>query len=275
MSLLNEFKNARAYQVDNAKGVIVFGAAMGVPSSYYETLAQYFNQLGFHCYLVKSREEMGLGASRSVDFGYKELLDDFSKAVIAASNGNNGLPLIVGGHSLGGQIALLYASRNPQLISGVATLASSSPFVGGFSPKSARGIRMVCFLIPALGFMFGYFPGDKIGFAGREALRVMSDWSKLARFNQIDLSNDDFDYETALKQMKIPVAGLVFTGDDLAPKAAVENILCKMPKENYQLLIEEAKEGEKSYNHFNWVKRPQKSLMKLAPWLTAITGLSK
>jgi predicted alpha/beta hydrolase len=258
------------YAKDNltaVKGVIVFGAAMGVPGRYYQALAEYFNEQGWHCYLVSSRAEQGKGARRGVNFGYKELIDDFSVVVKTAAQNHKSLPLIVSGHSLGGQIALLFTSRNPALVSAVATIACGSPYVEGFNAKMARQVQWVCLLAPVLGFLLGYFPGDKLGFAGREAPRLMSDWATLARHNQFAISGDDFNYEAAISALRIPVVGLVFPGDNLAPLLAAENLLAKLGEPRYSLLVHEPSESEKAYSHFNWVKRPQQSLIKLMPWL--------
>ena len=132
-------------------------------------------------------EWRGLGSSdrraaRRVDWGYREILDDdIPAAAQAARDANPARAWCNGGHSLGGQFALIEAARRPQAWRGVLLVGSGHPFWRGFAGWSGHALRVLLHAIPATTALWGYFPGQRLRFAGREAGRLMRDWAGTAR----------------------------------------------------------------------------------------------
>jgi predicted alpha/beta hydrolase len=90
-------------------------------------------------------------------------------------------PIWLGGHSLGGQMALASAAGNPDPVSGVVMIASGSVHLPCYQGKLRWGVRILATLSSLTGPVLGYFPGARVGFGGREAAGLMRDWSHVAR----------------------------------------------------------------------------------------------
>jgi pimeloyl-ACP methyl ester carboxylesterase len=73
---------------------------------------------------------------RAQNFGYNEVLNvDLASIVPRLRAEAAGRPLVLAGHSLGGQFALLYASRYPLEVDGVVLLAREFRVSGGQDPS--------------------------------------------------------------------------------------------------------------------------------------------
>jgi predicted alpha/beta hydrolase len=115
--------------------------------------------------------------------------------------------------------------------------------------------------------MFGYFPGNKIGFAGNEAQYVIRDWAHQSRTGRYELKNSRKNYEELLGKVNKPVLAISIHGDTLAPPSAVEHLCGKLkqsrithwhyiPDKNLKLLV----------NHFTWVKQPEAIVTQISNW---------
>ena len=108
--------------------------ALGVAARHYLPLAQALAAKGVAVYLHEWRGNgsSSLRPSRTQDWGYREVLEQdlpTSQAVLVAADDEAGaLPWIIGGHSLGGQLACVHAGRNPQHFNRLWLAASGSPF---------------------------------------------------------------------------------------------------------------------------------------------------
>ncbi|WP_369521673.1 alpha/beta fold hydrolase, partial [Escherichia coli] len=114
--------------------------ALGVAARHYLPLALALAAKGVAVYLHEWRGNgsSSLRPSRTQDWGYREVLEQdlpSSQAVLAAADDEgDALPWIIGGHSLGGQLACVHAGRNPQHFNRLWLAASGSPFWRGFPP---------------------------------------------------------------------------------------------------------------------------------------------
>ena len=110
---------------------ILWLPALGVTSRHYKTFAKALADEGIAVALHEWRGagSSNLRAARDCDWGYRELLgQDIPASLAAAHNAEPQLRWIVGGHSLGAQLAALYAGLNPGSVEGVAFAASGSPY---------------------------------------------------------------------------------------------------------------------------------------------------
>ena len=245
--------------VNSETPVIIIFPAMGVRASFYEPLA---NALAAQGYIAVTADLRGHGNSnirpnKKVDFGYKDQLDqDYTHTVQVVKTIYPSNPIHLLGHSLGGQLACLYAARHPEQVQGLVLIACCSVYYKGWVGIQRPAIYLSTQFMRGLANLLGYFPGKKVGFGGLEAKSVMRDWSQQARTGKYILANDTFDYEDGLNQLDIPVLAISFASDNFAPKKAVQHLLGKFKNKNRIHHVDLPKDLK--FSHFNWVKKHEK-----------------
>ena len=159
------------------------------------------------------------------------------------------------GHSLGGQIALLYASRYPTNINRITIIATCLPYYKSWKLKDRIRLFIAGQLFHPLSRLIGYFPGDKTGFAGREFRTVMKDWAHGVMKGKYLISGSSFNYEEAMSMYQGSITSISFDKDDLSSPKAVDTLLNKF-RNNVKI----QKVIIKGFNHFNWVKNPKETI---------------
>ncbi|MEU1916090.1 hypothetical protein [Streptomyces massasporeus] len=86
--------------------------------------------------------------------------------------------MVLIGHSLGGQLALLSSATELTGVHAVVLTAAGSVWWRGFG--SVRGLRNLVGsqLFAALTTALGYWPGERLGFGGTQPTAVMRDWAR-------------------------------------------------------------------------------------------------
>ncbi len=258
-----------------AKAIIVCLPAMGVRASYYNDSALALSAYDFHVITIdwRGHGQSSLRAGRTTDFGYEELVNDLKELLECTENWFSVMPVYVVGHSLGGQIASLCAARYPGVIQGLVLIASCSVYYQGWEGRGAWRVWLAAKLFHPLSKVVGYFPGNMIGFGGREARKVMHDWCYNGLYGKYRLAGSPFDYEAALKKMAAPSLAISIPGDELAPVKATENLVGKFaPIPNTaigrsHLTLDNNPNNARPYNHFNWVKQPQEIIQHIVAWI--------
>lgn len=238
--------------------VLLIGPAMGTPARIYAPLAQAFAAQGVNAAVIELR---GIGASnlragRRVDYGYRQLVEQDWVAACAALRARfNDAPLFLFGHSLGGQVAVLYAATQPT-IAGVIIVAAGSVHYKGWTGAKRLGILTFTQFAGLLSGLVGYFPGKRVGFGGTEAKTLMQDWARLGRSGRFALQGGA-DYEAALAKVQIPVLGLSFEHDTFAPHRAQKLLLDKLRSARVTHLPLSAQESGMRLDHYNWIKQSE------------------
>lgn len=255
---------------DPSAPLVFISPAMGVRASYYAPLAQAFAEQGIHACTLDYRGtgNSSVRASRKVDFGYEVLVMDLKEAVGQLRKEFPDNRFILLGHSLGGQIGALAMSRFPDLFDGLALIAACMVYYKGWEGKGTGRIQFAVRFFPFLAKVWGYFPGKKVGFGGREARTVMKDWGLNGTQGIYRPKGSTFDYEEALRQFAAPVLALSLAGDSFAPQKAVANLVAKVDNSpNHQHLhITADQAGLKKLTHFNWVKHPNFFVKQVKAW---------
>jgi len=240
--------------------------AMGVGARHYLPLAQALADRGI---AVALHEWRGIGSSnrragRRCDWGYRELLQqDLPAGVAAARERCPNLPCVLGGHSLGGQLASLYAGLHPQAFAGLALVASGSPYWRRF--RRGAWIGLAYALAPVLAGLVGHLPGRRLGFGGNEARGVIADWSRSGLRGRYAAAGMDEDIEALLARLRLPIRALRLCDDWLGPKASIDWLLGKMPESPREVMaISAADQGGVPADHFAWMKAPQTIAARLA-----------
>ncbi len=266
----------RAWSAEKLGGdspVMLATPAMGLPGSFYEPLAGPFADAGLRLVTMDLR---GHGTSsvrpgRGVDFGYRELLElDWPAAVAAARERYPDAPVVLLGHSLGGQVSVLYAGANPGSVAAVVTVAAGSIWWRAFPwPRSVVFLLATQF-IAATGRILGRYPGHRLGFGGHEAGRLVRDWAYPARTGRYRAEGSSIDYEAALAGADTPALLITVAGDEFAPPSAADHLAGKLPGGcATRLHLDDAAFRQSRNAHFGWVKHGGIIAEAVAPRLAA------
>lgn len=258
------------HPADSARANLLLMAALGVPAGFYKPLAEQLAQAGFNVALMEHRGhgESGLRASRRVDFGFREVLVEDIPAVLEWMDEQApGLPVYLMGHSLGGHYAAMTAGRLPSRIAGVILVACGSPWKGAFTGKTRHQIGLLCHLIPLFSFLLGYYPGDRVGFGGREARTLMRDWRHMAVDNSYRATGLDEDLDAGIGVYQGPVLSVRPADDAFAPAAAMAAVTDKFQQAVVSYSVLSAGMLGERADHYRWVRRPQAVVQTVVDWM--------
>ncbi len=252
--------------------VLLIGPAMGTPARIYTPLAEAFAAAGANAAVMELRGigSSSLRAGKSVDYGYRDLIEkDWAAALSALRSRFPASPIYLFGHSLGGHVSVMYAATRPNDVAGAAIVASGSVYYRGWKGTKALGILAFTQFAGALSGVLGYFPGKRVGFGGTEAKTLIQDWARFGRTGRLDLAGEGVNYETALATLKKPVLGLSFDHDTLAPHRSQENLLNKLTQARVTHLALGEKDGGARLNHYNWIKQNKAVVSRVVQWINS------
>ena len=249
---------------------MVWIPALGVPARKYERMAQSLASRGISVAVHEWRgnDTSSLRPSRLCDWGYRELLMlDVPASFVEARKHLPDRRWSIGGHSLGGQLAALYLAMNPQAASSLVLVATGVPDSRSFRGHLRTGIALFASIMPIVTRLFGYFPGDRLRWAGREAAGVMRQWSTTVRRGRYDDVGLPGDVEAALARLDQPALGIRFADDWLAPAASQEALFAKLGAGTRTREIFDAARLGTRPDHFRWMRNPDAVAERIANWI--------
>lgn len=261
------------YPAEQASASIVLMAALGVGARFYQPLAVALQQAGMNVALVEQRGhgDSSLRPSRKTDFGFREALQEDIPAVLdRLQQQAPGLPCYLMGHSLGGHYAAITAGRFPERVAGVIITACGSPWTEAFSGKTRRQLKLLCRLIPLCNRLLGYYPGDRLGFGGREARTLMADWLALAKTNVYQARGMDEDFDAAIGRYAGPLLSIRLADDPFAPEAAMAAVSDKFLHATVEKVVISAAELGDKADHFRWARTPAAVAARVTGWLAGL-----
>jgi alpha-beta hydrolase superfamily lysophospholipase len=125
----------RTWEVDGARGGLVLVHGYGEHIGRYEYVAKVLNDAGWNVY---GADHVGHGRSEGEPVmipDYTPVVEDVHSVVLTAKEANEGKPVAMVGHSMGGMIAVRYAELHPDQ---VAALVLSAPVIGTW--KAVTGL---------------------------------------------------------------------------------------------------------------------------------------
>lgn len=248
--------------------------AMGVSARHYRKLLSTLAESGYIAAVIDYR---GLGsssirASRKHDFSYGTLVEQDVQASVTKlleMFPENDFYLL--GHSLGGQLATMYLGLNNFPVKGLILVASGSVFNKNWDFPKNVGILLGTQIAGLVAKFIGYFPGKRLGFAGSEARSVIRDWAHLARTGRFEPKESIFNYEEAFPQVKLPILGIAFEGDWLAPYKSLKGLCQKLVSADVNcMLLRNDKIPKETLDHFGWVQHSKPVLMKINSWIKSL-----
>ncbi|MFC5568578.1 alpha/beta fold hydrolase [Lysobacter yangpyeongensis] len=233
--------------------------AMGVAARHYLPFAQALCARGVAVFIHDWR---GIGSSslrpaRDSDWGYRELLAfDLPASEAAVSAHMDGLPRILGGHSLGGQLACCHLGMNPDSASRLWLVASGSPYWRSFPPRTRWWLPMAYRFLPWLAERRGFLPGRSIGFGRNESRSVIADWARSALSGRYAARGLEVDLEAGMVRLDVQAHAVVFARDWLAPVGSSHYLLSKLPRTRHRIDCLAADQLGTRAGHFEWMKQP-------------------
>ena len=271
---LNIFSPQKEY----SQTLILILPAMGVKASFYEPFAKELSEAGLLTIITDLR---GLGTSSirpsaKVDYGYLEMMEDLVTTIQQLKNQFVNRKIYLLGHSLGGQIASLALAKNPDLAEGLILVAANSVYYRGWSGRQRYMNLMAYTFFPLLSRLFGYFPGDKVGFGGKAAKTQLLDWGFVGRNGYFKIHGDSTDFEVALAKVTTSILAIYIEGDWMSPKAAMQHLYSKFNTNSIISTFTLTSDMvDRKLNHFNWVKNGEHIKDRIIKWLDGFEYVAK
>ena len=244
---------------DAPHAALLWLPALGVAARHYLPFAEALVARGIAVYLHEWR---GLGSSdrragRACDWGYRELFADIAASEAAIDAHAPGMPRILGGHSLGGQLACCRLALAPRSARVLWLVASGAPYWRSFPAPTRWWLPFAYRFLPWLAERRGALPGQRIGFGGREARGVIHDWSRTALSGRYAAAGVDVDFEHALAAVRVDARAVVMAADWMAPPGSLRFLLDKMPAVCARIDTLDAIAPGIRADHFGWLKAPE------------------
>lgn len=243
---------------ETPRRVLVWLPALGVPARHYEAFA---SELAARGTAVVVHEWRGLGssslrASRTVDWGYRELLTlDIATTRTSAARLFPRAECVIGGHSLGGQLASLTLALDHAAASELWLVASGSPWFRLFPAHIRPWLPTAYRLMNLLAKVFGVLPGRRIGFGGQEAAGVINDWHRTGLTGHY-AARGLGDLEPGLRSVRSSARAVLLSRDWLAPRKSLHYLLSKMKPSQQQIAVLDSTALGAPADHFAWMKSP-------------------
>jgi predicted alpha/beta hydrolase len=259
-----------------ARGVAVVAGAMGVRRRFYEAFAAYLAENGLASLTFDYR---GVGDSRPSGplSGFRAELhqwgeEDLAGAVAFAEATWPGVPLVLVGHSVGGQLVGL--AHNAEKLAAMLLVASQSGY-WRLWPFPAR-LRMVLtwhLAIPALTRIFGYLPLSRLGAGADVPGGVALEWARWGRHPRYVLSWADTRPEARYASIACPLRSIAVADDHFyAPRAPVEALVAMYPKARSEVVVASpAQAGARSIGHFGYFR----SVHRATLWREALEWIEQ
>ncbi len=242
-----------------AKAHLLWIPALGVAARHYLPFAEALAARGIavHLHEWRGNGSSSLRANRASDWGYRELLtQDLPATHGIVREHASGSALIIGGHSLGGQIAGCYLGLHPDAFPRLWLVASGTPYWRTF-PRPLRWTLPWFYQFAIwIARRRGALPGRQLGFGGEEARSLIRDWASVGLGGHYAAAGMSEDLDAAMARAQPRLYGVLFKRDWLAPQASLAGLIAKFPQARSQVALLDAPALGARADHFAWMKRP-------------------
>ncbi|MDR0182513.1 alpha/beta hydrolase family protein [Lysobacter arvi] len=233
--------------------------AMGIGAKHYMPFADALARRGVAVFVHEWRGagSSSVRASRDTDWGYRELLTldiPASEAIVAQHAA--GAPRILGGHSLGGQLACCRLGLSPESAQRLWLVGSGAPYWRAFPARTAWWLPLVYRFLPWLADFHGVLPGRRIRFGGQEARGVIRDWSRSGLSGRYAAAGVDVDLESAMAALTLDAHAVALAQDWLGPVSSLRFLLSKLRRVEPRIDVLDATALGTRADHYAWMKRP-------------------
>jgi len=248
------------------RAALLWLPALGVAARHYEPLADALAAQGIAVLLHEWRGNgsSNVRATRDSDWGYREILSlDLPASQHALQDVAGGVPLLIGGHSLGGQLACCHAGQQPSVFARLWLVASGTPYWRSFPAPLRYALALVYRFLPWLARRHGTLPGRRVGFGGTEARTLIADWARVGLTNHYAASGWTAALEAGMARLDAPVDALVMGHDWMAPASSMRALTARLAGPCHLQVLDAPLLGTDD-DHFSWMKMPAEVARRLA-----------
>ncbi len=264
---------------------LLFLPALGIQCRMYEAMATALATAGCSVCLLEQRGHgrSTLRANRSANWGFDHYLQyDLPVAMdwMRSQPESTARPIIMGGHSLGGHLSSIFSGQHPDRLQGVLQVACGAPYAGDFMAPKSHLIKTLCRIIPLLKLVPGYFPGSRLGFAGRESLQLMLDWRDWALHGTLNYGPHQ-GLQYAITAYRGAVLAVSVEGDEFSSLKAEQRAIAGFSSARVsQVRLGKVRVGSEtdrealldhepaeSLGHFGWARKPDAAVHAILHWL--------
>lgn len=250
--------------------VVILLPALGVAAGYY---GPFLRALAGEGVAALAADFPGQGASRPVagrhhDFGYAVVSDHVVAGTVAvAQERYPGRSLALVGHSFGGQVGMVHLAAQASPIDALVLVGSGSPYWRGFPNRLTLLVQTQA--LGAVAAVLGHWPGDRLGFGGRQPRWLMREWARFARRGDLVVERGADRGEPHFSRVTVPVLALTLDNDPLAPQGSVDNLVAKLTGADVEHRFVTRVAGEEGpvFDHFVWARHPGSFAGEVAAWL--------
>jgi predicted alpha/beta hydrolase len=233
--------------------------ALGVAARNYQPFADALAARGVAVFLHEWRGNgsSSLRPSRTQDWGYRQILEQDLPASLAALRLHGNAPLIIGGHSLGGQLSCVFAGQHPSVFHRFWLVATGTPYWRTFPLPRGALLPLVYRFLPWLAQRQGTLPGRRLGFGGTEARGLIRDWARVGLSNHYAAVDMPDTLEPAMQGLQGHAEAVVMARDWFAPPGSMQGLLAKLPQVRSRQHVVSAEALGTRADHFAWMKSPE------------------
>jgi predicted alpha/beta hydrolase len=263
------------------RAAVVVAGAMGVPRGFYDAFAAFLTENGLASLTFDYR---GVGGSRPPGrlSAFRAALhewgeEDLAGALDFMARACPGVPLVLVGHSVGGQLAGLAANLGQ--VAAMLFVASQSGY-WRLWPWSTRWQLVVVWhvVIPALSRALGYLPMRRLGGGADVPAGVAIEWARWARHPRYVLSWADARPGARFATVACPLRAIAVADDRFyAPRRAVQALVEMYPRSRSEtVVVSPADAGAAALGHFGYFRKAHRATLWPAAlrWIEDAAGLA-
>lgn len=261
------------YAADSIPVVVVL-PAMGVTGRYYLPFTNALTQCA-RVHAISYDLLSGGGRQRGTrDFGYREIVEHEIPAIVARVRKRfPGHPVMLCGHSLGGQLALLASARMTEPPDGLILIAAGTAHHRAWPSRTRLKARLIVQLIRLAARLLPWYPGDVLGFGGDQPRRLMRDWGYNATTGRYRLEGSRFDevrLAEAVSSLTLPILTIGIQDDLVAPEGARRELTARLGSARVdRVVLEGSVYGGHWRRHFGWAREPDAVADAISQWISS------
>ncbi|MGC0362218.1 putative alpha/beta hydrolase [Rhodococcus sp. 27YEA15] len=249
--------------------VVLVLPAMVMKAKHYLPLAKALNRENLSVVTtdLRSQGESLPALREGKNFGYREMIEsDLPSIIEAVQRRFPGARIHLFGHSLGGQLALLFAAAHTDTVASVTVIGTGTVYWRAFGPRRWLEALVDIQWIGLISRVKGYWPGGVL-IPGAMAGGVMVDWSMHSLTSRYRPKGSDTPYDRLLARMTLPVLAISLEDDRLGPKSNVDFLTRRMPAAQ----VTRWHIGDDSpvihRDHFEWLKDAAEIAVSVSAWI--------